>query len=465
MVLALFYCSSAVAAVPGDWDGYGESDPAAAQRTSGGFTRFTVRLTETGQLFNFDFLGLADAMILQRFGNMSRPGIVRVLGLNQPLQWQIAQPNTTIRTFYFGMPGDIVPNHYGADFDGDGTSDCYVVRNVNNALWWFITPNCDPENNGFYSFAWGVASSDRPLVGDLQSNGIASAIAVRKFGPNLQWWARNKQGQAANYIFGDKDDIPLIPQNFSGGNQAELAIARKTGEGMQIWIRKSDGSYISKSLGSNDGIPFTGRSNGLGTGVYGTYIRSAGFGAIANIYGSHGFFNPLGGNDHWFVAPDGTIYPTGQGPTSIGGGSGGDSGGGDGGGESGDWCGGSATVDGTTYSSSACTVKLKLPDGSGKNKSNSANSKGVIKMMIDGRYTDDMVTNSSGKATWYLCSEGGSQLDTLREATPREYGNRRRCYGSKSLGSLNSQRNMTVVAPKRGGGAFCAKLPSNRTID
>lgn len=459
-VLFLGAVSPSIAAVHGDFNQGGESDPAVVERMANGNTRWHIFLKESGVKVTYDFPGLGDAMVMQRYGGRSLPGIVRVLSIGQPLQWQMYNPDGTIRTFFFGMPGDIVPNHGGQDFDNDGVSDCYVVRNVNNVLRWFITPNCDPVNRGFYSFDWGVASTDRPLVGDMQETDKASAIAVRRLGPNLQWWGRTKDGAAVSHIFANNDDIPLIPQAFHGNAQPNLAVARRTNTGMQIWFKKADGSYDFRPLGANDSIPLTGHSLQKGKGVYGAYIRAAGFGAIATVDSASDFFT-LGGSDFWFVSPDGQVYPRGQGPTPVGGGSVGGSGGSDNGGS---WCGGSVTLGGYNFSSSDCTEAVKNRDGSGGFKSNSQNSRGRLKIMLPTKYYRKLV-KTGGFNTLYVCSSTGQQLDTCRQpAGEDEWGPRERCYSTKSLSALNFT-NMTVVAPLQSGGAACVLLPSNRTID
>jgi hypothetical protein len=416
---------------------------------SNGNTRWTVHLKESGIQVSYDFPGLADALVMQRYGRITRPGIVRVLSLGQPLQWQMYNTDGTIRIFYFGMPGDIIPNHGGQDFDGDGVSDCYVVRNVNNVLRWFITPNCDPHSRGFYSFDWGAANMDRPLVGEMQVSGFASAIVVRRLGPNLQWFGRTASGQVVSHIFANSDDIPLIPQAFHGNAQPNLAVARKTNTGMQIWFRKADGGYAGKALGANDGIPFTGHSSQAGLGMYGTYIRAAGFGAIANVNATSGSYFVMGGNDFWFVSPDGQVYPRGQAPTPVGG-SVVSSGGGDR-----QWCGGSKQIGSYNFSSSECTEAIKNKDGSGGFKWNMQSSKPTSKVMLPGSYTGDVVS-SGGKERVYVCSSNGSEFDTMSRATPNEWGDRMRFYGSKSKSSYGQQTNLTLVAPLRDGGVACA---------
>lgn len=464
----LFTTTNAMALPQADFDGLGKSDMIAVRRETSPTNRtvWTVRSTENSSVQSFTFPELADAMVLQSQGNQTYPGIVRVIGLNQPLEWRIFQPGGAIRTFYFGQPGDMVPNH-GYDFGSTGfsnndpnISDCVVVRRESSALRWFIAPDCDPTR--FISFLWGT-SNDRPLVGEYFTPGVAAAMVVRTFGPNIQWVARNVAGTQQNSeLFGDRGDIPLIPGTFYGGSEINLALARRGTGGMKLWLRRGNGSYVELALGSNSGIPFTGFDNQVGSSFFGTYERRDAFGATNFVSGGGSFFT-IGGSSFWFVSPDGQVYPANQSPVGVG--SGGTLGTGTGGEQ---YCGGSVTIGGDTFSSAACTVRIPPRDGGGNFAVNPFDIRGTLKVMMPVRYTGkgvkvegsapflDRLPDRNNRARAYICNEDGSFYDRLTERLPYEWGPRSRYMGTKPWNTYG--KNLTFVAPMTTGEVVCVKI-------
>jgi hypothetical protein len=466
----LFITVSQVAALPqGDFDGLGKSDFIAVRRVASptAATQWTVRSSENGAVQSFSFPVLADALVMQSQNGVSYPGIVRVTGVNQQLEWRILQPGGTIRTFYFGLPGDIVPNH-GYDFGSAGfsvnnpnVSDCVVVRRKGSVLRWFVAPDCDPTR--FISFVWG-SSGDRPLVGEYFTSGQAAAMVVRPFGPNIQWLARNAAGNLQNsQLFGDKGDIPLIPGVFYGGSEINLALARRGSGGMELWLQRGNGSYVGRALGTNDGIPLTGFDSQVGSSFYGIYDRRNAFGATAYMSGGGSFF-AVGGANFWFVSPDGQVYPNNQSPVGVGS-VGGTSVGTKGGEE---YCGGSVTIGGDTFSSSACNERIAPRDGSGNFAVNPFDIRGTIKVMLPSRYTNlsikvegsapylDRAPDSKNRGRAYICNEDGSFYDRLTVRKPEEWGNRDRFMGTKPWSSYG--KNLTFVVPLTNGNVACAKI-------
>ena len=74
--------------------------------------------------------------------------------------------------------------------------------------------------------------------------------------------------------------------------------------------------------------------------------------------------------------------------------------------------------------------------------------------MLPKSYTDRVRSMTAWK--------NGNKIDTLKRATPNEWGDRMRYYGTKSLGSYPN--DLLIVVEKSDGENACVTLPNPRSV-
>lgn len=308
-VVFLLSVSNVVNAAPGaygDYDGDGTSDLSLGLvDRSKKSTAYLTRLTSGAAPRFWTFSAAADAYVSGKFfGNgITYPGIVTVVSTSQPLSWRVKNNTGTENVFSYGLPGDSIPNQ-GSDFDGDGRSDYFVVRDDRSGNYagykvWYITYS---STNRIVEVPFGLLS-DRVFAADTDGNGIDEMIILR---PNtFEWFSKEVNRASISTIqWGLPGDIALLPQDINGNGRPDYIISRVVGAGQIAYVRYDNGGSGTFSLGQATSLPIVGNF-GLGR-RFAWQQRDTGFTAIRNSNGTPEVFKH-GISTNVIIRPDGTV--------------------------------------------------------------------------------------------------------------------------------------------------------------
>ncbi len=302
------------AQVIGDYDGDGTSDLSLGLVDRGrNYTAYLTRRSSAPTNPYFWEWGVAaDAFAPGRYySNDDRifPAIVRVISASQPLQWYFKKPDGSDLTLQYGLPGDTVPNH-GPDFDGDGISDIYVVRDGTSAFYpgfkiWFIALS---STGTVHQTVFGM-SGDRVFGADVNGDGIAEMVALRP--TTYEWFSASIYATDASHIhaqqWGLPGDLPLLPQDLDGDEMPDYIISRREGAVQFAYIRFSNGSFQKRQLGMADSIPVVGKfSSQRVVSDFAWQQRDTGWAAIRHANGNLNLFQH-GISTNAIIRPDGTV--------------------------------------------------------------------------------------------------------------------------------------------------------------
>jgi hypothetical protein len=249
----------------GDYDGDGTSDMSLALvDRSRNYTAYLTRRSgaPSTPLF-WEFNAAADAFAPGSYFGDGKiyPAIVRVIAVGQPLLWNFKRPDGSELNLQYGLPGDTIPNH-GPDFDGDGISDIYVVRDgtptdfLGFKIWYIALSSTATVHRTVFGM-----SGDRVFAADVNGNGRAEMVALRP--STYEWFSADISATDVSQIhaqqWGLPGDIPLLPQDINGDGKPDYIISRRE-DGMQVaYIRFSNGTFEKRPLGFADSIPMVGR--------------------------------------------------------------------------------------------------------------------------------------------------------------------------------------------------------------
>ncbi|SCF44346.1 FG-GAP repeat [Micromonospora mirobrigensis] len=162
-------------------------------------------------------------------------------------------------------------NRATADFDGDGSSDLALYRPdpVNGSLW-----NIRSWKRGVNIYTdekWGGKSSDIPLTGDFDNDGVADmAIYRRDCAVGSTWWIKNGASgvqTTGDMRWGGCNDIPSIG-DVNGDGYDDLVLYRQdctTGSTWQMYnVRLKGTIQTDLRWGGCKDLPLTGDVNGDG---------------------------------------------------------------------------------------------------------------------------------------------------------------------------------------------------------
>jgi hypothetical protein len=123
-----------------------------------------------------------------------------------------------------------------ADYNGDGTTDVAVTRDVGGQKIWYIN---EYNNIPPIYLSWGLGN-DKSLTGDFDRDGRADLVAVRNTAQGFVWYIRqSSDGAMRTFQFGNITDQPTVG-DFDGDGATDVAVIRLSG-GLLYWhILKSD---------------------------------------------------------------------------------------------------------------------------------------------------------------------------------------------------------------------------------
>ncbi|HMP47407.1 MAG TPA: VCBS repeat-containing protein [Oligoflexia bacterium] len=292
--------------VLGDYDGDGSSDMSVGLvDRSRNYTAYLTRLSSGAPPLFWEWGIAADAYAPGKyFGDgKAYPAIVHVVSASLPLHWFFKRPDRSDQFILYGLPGDTVPNH-GHDFDGDGISDIYVVRDGTPSRFpgfriWYIALS---STGGILETVFGMAG-DRVYAADMNGDGRAEMVALRP--TTYQWFSKNVSSDAITTVqWGLPGDIPLVPQDMNNDGQSDYIISRREGAGQVAYIRYGQNNSATIPLGQTTSIPLVGRFKGANNFAW--HQRDTGWAAIRSANGSLEFLQH-GISTNAVIRPDGSV--------------------------------------------------------------------------------------------------------------------------------------------------------------
>jgi hypothetical protein len=296
----------------GDYDGDGTSDLSLALvDRARNYTAYLTRRTgaPNAPLF-WEWNVAADALAPGKyFGDgKTYPALVRVTSIQEPLSWHFKRPDGSDFSLRYGFPGDNIPNH-GPDFDGDGISDLYVVRDGSSSFFpgfkvWYVALS---STGTIYQTVFGM-TSDRVFAGDTNGDGKAEMIALR---PDTYTWFSaslfaSDVSQIAAQQWGLPGDYPLLPQDLNGDGKPDYIISRREGGAQFAYIRYSNESIEKRELGQATSVPLVGKFASQGNPDFAWQQRDTGWAAIRNSSANLNLIRH-GIATNAIIRPDGTI--------------------------------------------------------------------------------------------------------------------------------------------------------------
>lgn len=134
------------------------------------------------------------------------------------------------------------------DYDGDGKTDLFVWRVVDNANQWYILRSRD----GFFSTTFGRDEpnlyGDGPIPGDFDGDGKWDIAVGRGYNsaPYRYFIILNSGSNTLTFTqFGLKDDQIML-QDYDGDGKTDLAVYR---DGWWYSLNSSDGSFRAEKFG------------------------------------------------------------------------------------------------------------------------------------------------------------------------------------------------------------------------
>jgi len=133
------------------------------------------------------------------------------------------------------------------DYDGDGKTDCAIVRRVNGQLqWWIFRSSISDPAIATIVYSYGLAS-DSPVAGDYDGDGRYDLALQRQVGNTLEFHVSCPTSQINFAIqWGYKTDIS-VPADYDGDGITDIAICRFIGteDLAEWWIQRSSDDSVN----------------------------------------------------------------------------------------------------------------------------------------------------------------------------------------------------------------------------
>ncbi|MCC6954874.1 MAG: VCBS repeat-containing protein [Deltaproteobacteria bacterium] len=409
----------------GDYDGDGRSDFAVATvDRPNSRTIFSVRDSTTGQVKRMT-VGLAgDALVPADYNGDGRTeAAVVFVRPDGDLEWRIEDEEGVETTFGWGINQD---RPLAGDVDCDGKADLVVVRKASGTLRWFIQYSTG-QTLDRYGFG---DDDDTPWLADMDGDGCDELVLSRRGTSDLVWFWENVGDTAATRInWGLRNDTPLNPYDVNGDGRADLIVTRKVSRSDLAFIRYDDATNEVRSLGSSGHIPFVGNFDGAGPAVFGKVVRNkSGDRPLRYILrpaatGQTSY--EFGVSNQIVVRPDGSAVQ----PGVSGGGSSGGSG---------------AVCDSTSDFQDGANGSLWKPV---------SDSTGRAVFLLSSSYFTSV-------SSVHVLSNSGSEIATATRRPSLGNGNRSHFDVSRSASSMSQYKPLTVQLRLKNGTKECRTVPN-----
>ncbi len=149
-----------------------------------------------------------------------------------------------------------------------------VTVGVRRGVQWYLR-NSNDEGPNDITFPYGD-STDIPVTGDWDGDGLQTIGVVRKQNGGLFWYLRNTNNQGEHHVliaFGMDTDIP-VTGDWDGDGRTDVGVYRPSAS--RWFLRESDSCVVTIDYGAVNAIPVTGDWDGDGVSSIGYVAVSQG---------------------------------------------------------------------------------------------------------------------------------------------------------------------------------------------
>ncbi len=252
--------------VEGDYNGDGKSDLVLVKQSRGAY-RWTIML-EKDTFAHYHF-GLPSDMLAPGdylgYG-MTQPAVVRKAGTGG-LEWYVRRRDGSVIFDTFGLHSD---QPLAGDLDCDGKADKVVVRNTGEGLTWYVRQS----TGGDVSFPFGL-SGDRLYIADMNGDTCGDLVVSRNVGGAIHWfYSAPLTDEVSSLAWGLQGDHLLQPTDVDGDGRAELIVSRTTGNHLSTYIQLRDGSVMTIPTGVPGDVLLIGQFSGVNRAEFAVYHPS-----------------------------------------------------------------------------------------------------------------------------------------------------------------------------------------------
>jgi hypothetical protein len=269
----LSFVSTALAAVPNDFDGDGISDRTWIQIESDKTLAWNVQLSTSQAQASLGSLGKSgDAVAMaQWLAGGTQIGVASLNSVTKEIEWSIRDSAGAVRTKVLGKKGDLVVS--GADLDGNGIADAAVVRLEGKKATWvvkfdFFASDAPVEK----TFQFGEAG-DRVFYARAETGSAVDWIGITRTGSNSKTLARMMDINS-----GAVKQFDRLPKFASQGVRPRpFPIRQSSGADLIGFSVGSGGKTSVKVFSLEGGAISSSVFEGLGVSVVGEFLQGPGY--------------------------------------------------------------------------------------------------------------------------------------------------------------------------------------------
>lgn len=277
LTIALGTClslaSTAVAAVPNDFDGDGISDRTWIQIESDKTLTWNAQLSTSQAQTSLGSLGKAGDVVTmaQWLSGGTQIGVASLNSATNEIEWSIRDSAGVVKTKVLGKKGDLVVS--GADFNGNGLADAAVVRLENKKASWLVKFDFfASETPVEKTFQFGDAG-DRVFYARAEAGSSVDWIGITRTGTNSKTLARMMDINS-----GALKQFARLPRFASqGARPRPFPIRQSSGVDLVGFSVGSGGKTSVKVFSLEGGAVSSSVFEGLGTSVVGEFLQGPGY--------------------------------------------------------------------------------------------------------------------------------------------------------------------------------------------
>ena len=269
----LSFVSTALAAVPNDFDGDGISDRTWIQIESDKTLTWNAQLSASQTQASLGSLGKSgDAVVMaQWLAGGTQIGVASLNSITNEIEWSIRDSAGTVRTKVLGKKGDLVVS--GADLDGNGLADAAVVRLENRKATWVVKFNFFASDTPVEkTFQFGEAG-DRVFYARAETGSAVDWIGITRTGSNSKTLARMMDINS-----GAVRQFARLPRFASQGTRPRpFPVRQSSGVDLIGFSVGSGGKTSLKVFSLEGGAISSSVFEGLGVNVVGEFLQGSGY--------------------------------------------------------------------------------------------------------------------------------------------------------------------------------------------